>query len=112
MEELEKCWEALYQLRNLRDFGPTYPQQGVCSHVDIYCLRMYIDMVEAWPSYSGSRVFPVPNPLDRTYSGAADIYNDKSVNKWEGEYGRLRRDFVLHCITYIETVLEEEDGLD
>ena len=69
-----------------------YPSSGICPNleflieIDDEILR---ELMSGWPKHSGDMYYPVPGGRDAYY---------ESMNKWEGEYGALRRELLDYMI--------------
>lgn len=57
---------------------------------------------ETWKYYSGEPKFPVPSTIE--YLAPREAYYSE-YNKWQGEYGALRRDLLNHVIEQLEREL-------
>jgi hypothetical protein len=58
--------------------------------------------VSRWSKFSGDNVYPVPAPNNIDPNSSYW----KIENKWEGEYGELRKEFLQWCIEQITIELE------
>lgn len=55
----------------------------------------------SWPHFSGNSSYPVPDPNNPSQFSATIKFRD-THDKWEGEYGRLRREWCLHLARYFD----------
>lgn len=77
-----------------------------------YYILDYINVRE-WPKFSGNREFPVPSTIPTMspfimYNKIASSY---CISMYEGEYGKLRKEFAAWCADEIEKkyLLTEEN---
>jgi hypothetical protein len=75
----------------LQDMDPVHDLAGML----YFCL-------DTWPHYSGDYNFPVPSQSDLD----AGSYYLRCDDKWEGNYGDLRRDLCRHFADYLEKTEE------
>lgn len=98
------------------------PRQGICSNLDWQLWMAFgsgvdhesylgngelassiiPDLSQKWPKFSGFPAYPVPVP-----EGSNPLYTcmemyDSVLNKWEGEYGELRRELLQFLIEELE----------
>lgn len=65
---------------------------------------MYLS--QYWEKYSGTLAYPIPDPtLKGGAVGAAIVFG--SLPKWEGEYGKLRRELCLFLAQKVNETLDE-----
>lgn len=104
--EVAKTLEALQLLRRFVDGKAENKllerEIGICSNVcTLFPCRheaQLLNCMSTWPKYSGNRCFPVP--------GGSSLY-EASKDKYEGQYGQLRRELLNFCINrYTENLLE------
>lgn len=62
--------------------------------------------VKRWSKFSGNTVYPVPTP-DHTDPNS---FYWKIDNKWEGDYGEVRKELLQWCIEQITIELENGDA--
>ena len=81
-----------------------YQDRGICGSLPMYFDRgrLLFSLFKAWPKFSGTLNFPVPHPTE-PFSAASAYYFAR--DKWEGEYGDLRRELLDHCINELEKEL-------
>lgn len=98
--------EALYSIKA----EPGYRTCGICDNVE--CLldeldedderkvnRILRDLFVSWPKFSGDIIYPIKAPGYQT--GEASYLSEENHNKWEGEYGNLRKellDFLINSL--------------
>lgn len=126
--------KALYKIRDAQTHLANYEnRQSICNQlVDVYepqlpperrkpqltaVLKTLEELWKTWEHYSGDETFPVPVPkfLDRVIqsyfsvdpkTAARESYS--YLPKWEGEYGRLRRELLDFLIAKLEEITEKE----
>lgn len=89
--------------QELLDLGPVDRGAGICHSLVMRNRKTYPefcatfdDIVEQWPHFSGSWVYPVPG--DGTpYQNPGDCFN-RTPDLWEGRQGELRRDLLEFVI--------------
>lgn len=106
---------------------PRKPQYGICNNLDWqltielgdtlvheYCLAngepaycLINELSKKWPKFSGIPSYPVPVPdsLKPHYAREGipcEAIYDSQLNKWEGEYGELRRELLQFLIEELE----------
>ena len=88
-------------LNNLADNGSVdNSEEGVCALLeDAFNVQFNIreSVYESWEHFSGDDSYPVPSP--HLYIDAEDAFY--GLPKWEGEYGKLRRDWCRHLAEYV-----------
>lgn len=83
---------------------------GICWHInneiDInFDHSVLCDLFSSWDKFSGEYNYPVPSPnSDMTPRSAFS-----NLPKWKGEYGKLRKELLKHCIATLEQVIIERD---
>lgn len=60
-------------------------------------------LFKSWPLFSGSIVYPVPDP-DGFDPGCA-FMEASDEDMWEGAYGNLRKELLQHCIDELQKEL-------
>lgn len=60
-------------------------------------------LFKAWEKFSGIVLYPVPS-ISADLS-PIDAY--RSIHRWTGEYGELRRELLQHCIDTLDAMLKE-----
>ena len=107
MDELNRIIKALRGLGSGQE--PPFGSYGLCSNLVYLCdlpEAVIDDLLDeafrSWPSYSGGRGYPVPDPKAPSSKVAAyNIYNHG--NLWEDSpYGNLRRELCLHVADWLE----------
>lgn len=93
----------LEALQDIKANGPTKKEAGLCWNVDDYfykrysgpspCLTTMTEIWQNWPKFSGDIKFPVPY---------GDLTYFRHANKWDGEYGDLRRELLDFLIAQLE----------
>jgi hypothetical protein len=96
--------KLLGKLIALRENGPNIPVTGICKNVEAYSDE-FAPHYLTWPRYSGDSDYPVPSTEELT--SAIEMYW-RSLNKWEGKYGDLRRNLLDHLITEISKEVDSE----
>ena len=89
---------------------PLLSYYGLCGNLVQLCglSRAAIDDLldeafRSWPSYSGSREYPVPDPEAPSNKAAAYRIYYTHDNLWEDSpYGNLRRELCLHTADWLE----------
>ena len=91
-------------LNNLAIHGSAEPE-GVCVLIDRQFsvnLGLVIprDVYDSWEHFSGDYMYPVPSP--HLYIDAEDVFY--RLPKWEGKYGKFRRNWCRHLAEYFSNV--------
>jgi hypothetical protein len=91
-------YEALVRLRD--EGRPDW--SGICSNLRRMRapVHEFIQLATAWPKYSGTSQFPIPDPYGRApaypYASTANMWSKRSA------YGRLRWELLHWCIAELE----------
>jgi len=101
--------EGLYdQLTAVRILGPLYDDTGICGQVieedptavgSMY--QILNRLFRSWPKFSGDAHYPVPSGIERVSAQSAYY----QYAKWTGNYGKMRRKLLDHCINELEKEL-------
>jgi hypothetical protein len=95
-------------IQKLRSFAagettPDWEEDGLCFFLEHLSpsgfVRLLRESYQSWPHYSGNHTYPVPSP-EEAWTPKAMYW--ATHNKWEGEYGDLRRDLCRHFADYLE----------
>lgn len=90
-------------------------RSGICRQVEEQCYWFVFQykpdlsvLFEGWEHHSGDDSYPVPCP--RGMRDPRTIFRRKyAINAlWEGEYGKLRKDLLKHCINKCRALIEQE----
>lgn|SRR5574343_435016 len=95
--------------RKVNSFWYTFSRarkRGICWYIvdqpGVYdCCPVLHDLFETWGKFSGEFSYPVP---DETGDPRGAF---KTLPLWEGEYGKLRKELLKHCIATLEQVIIE-----
>lgn len=79
---------------------------GICQYIDDnsgvdYCCPVLHELFKTWDKFSGEFSYPVPDKAGDP-RGAF-----KTLPQWEGEYGKLRKELLKHCIATLEQAIIE-----
>lgn len=79
---------------------------GICGYIDDhsgveYCHPILHGLFKTWDKFSGVLSYPVP---DKTGDPRGAF---KTLPKWKGEYGDLRKELLKHCIATLEQIIIE-----
>ena len=86
-------------LNNLAIHGSD-SEHGVCMLLeDTFNVQFNIreSVYESWEHFSGDDSYPIPS----TVLGMTEQQAFHNSPKWEGEYGKLRRDWCRHLAEYV-----------
>lgn len=103
-----KVWEGL---QKLKDEGPKDPEYGICANLPTNLIDMdsQVDWskrrhkcFEAWPEYSGDRIYPVPGT--GMFQPGAMYDRTSAENMWHPDkpYGAARLRLLDHCIDWFK----------
>ena len=102
--DLKTKYEYIAKMcQELLDLGPVDRELGICNSMSVRnkanyskCCATLDEVVELWPHFSGSWVYPIPG--DGTpYQHPGDCFNN-TPDLWEGRQGELRRDLLEFVI--------------
>ena len=76
---------------------------GICLYIDDHSgvkisHSVLCDLFSSWDKFSGEYNYPVPSPT----SGMTPRSAFSNLPKWKGEYGKLRKELLKHCIATLE----------
>lgn len=106
-------------IKALRAWGsgqekPLFGPSGLCANlahlfappeavIDGLLYDVFDEAFRSWPSYSGNREYPVPDPEAPSDIAAAHSIYYNQDNLWEDSpYGNLRRELCLHTADWLE----------
>ena len=103
---MKEKYESIAKMcQELLDKGPVATDLGICNSLSVRndkvyyrAVRLFDEIVETWPKFSGSWTYPIP--CDGTdYTRPGDCFNG-TENLWEGKQGELRLELLHYIIQY------------
>lgn len=103
---MKEQYESIVKMcQELLDKGPVDTELGICNSLSVRndrvsykSVRLFDEIVETWPKFSGHRRYPIP--CDGTdYTRPSDCFNC-TENLWEGKQGELRRELLHYIIQH------------